>query len=125
MFVYCAIWCVLEYILIIYNYLSIKDWGANMGGQRRPLSLPLWKKTFFSLWGGGAFLHVGTFLLFFCYLNFLHVLDTPPPPYKNFCPPLPPPSCSSVIGNVLLWNAIMALWSHNYPIVIELWEGGA
>ena len=71
---------------INFDYISIKDRGASMGGQSRPLGLPPWKKTFFFLYemGDGAFFSFGDLLLFFCYLNFLHVLDIPPPPYDNF-----------------------------------------
>ena len=98
-------------------FLSIKDRGASMGGQSKLLPPP-WKKNVFVLYGGGGAL----FFMWgpFCYLNFLRVLDTPPPLTKMSAPR---PPFSSVVGNVLLWNAIMALCSHNYPIVIELWEG--
>ena len=96
-------------------------WGG--GGQSSPLGFPPGKKRFFSFWQGGGFLHVGTFLLIFATLTFSMCLPHLPPPLQKFLPP--PPPCSSVVGNFLLWNAIMTLWSHNYPIVIELGEGGA
>ena len=70
--------------------------------------------------GGGEVSSCEYLFANFCFLNFFHVLATPPLSLRKF---LPPPSCSSVVGNFLLWNAMMALWSHTYPIVIELGEG--
>ena len=85
MSVYCAMWCVLEYILIIYDYLSIKDRGATMGGggQSRPLigPPPLERQHFF-LYGGGAFSSCGD--LFATLIFSMCLTDTPPPSLRKF-----------------------------------------
>ena len=90
-------------VLFIYDYLSNKTWGAGY-------NLPLEKITLFSLWGGGgAFSHGELFTIFL--LPFLHVHGGPvrlaPPPIQKFLRAL---MYSGVMGNFLLWNAMMALW---------------
>ena len=108
MFVYCSIWCVLEYIFrehSLKKYIYI-DIGARIGGGGGRVSFrpstptpPLEKNNLLS---GGLFLllvlHVGVFLQRFISLwGGIHVdffvltgiiflaCHPPPPPYKHFC----------------------------------------
>ena len=106
MFVYCAIWCVLECIFRerslkkIYMITKVITTWTPAWGQSWPLPHPLCKKSTFFL-KGGLFLHVGTSLPIFCHLFFMcmgggMLFGLASPPYENFCGR----PCSGIVGNL-------------------------
>ena len=89
----------------IYDYLSNKNMDAKIEGRvgRCP---PLEKiNVFFFSSCGDLF---ANFLLPVLHVHARPFWACPPPPYENFYGR----PCSGVVGNFLLWNTILALWSH-------------
>ena len=74
---------------INFDYISIKDRGASMGGRVGLWASPPGKKSFFFFmrWGMGHFFHVGTFCYFFATLIFSMCLTSPPLPTTISAPP--------------------------------------